>query len=183
LKNILRNKRISAVNPKGLTHDWEDYREHVSSVCFTETPLNNIQYLFDIEGRDVELKPFGLVFSKEYMQERGANPVFYVNTYIESEIKKAICGILNSPENIENGRIVAPFIEVYGKMRSGRTRDFYWEREWRVRGDFSFEYENVVLGLCEEGKIDQFCKEFPAIKFISPYMSMEEIIERLAKTR
>ena len=44
-------------------------KDYFSAVCFTETPLNEIYSLLEISRRRVNLKPYGLVFLKEKLQE------------------------------------------------------------------------------------------------------------------
>ena len=49
--------------------------------CFTETPLEHCWMMVeDIEHRDCEFKPYGIVFSKDFGMKQGLNPVWYLNT-------------------------------------------------------------------------------------------------------
>ena len=46
---------------------------------------------------------------------------------------------------------IAPFIETMGPVGSPpRRREFWWEREWRYRGDLTFEMRNVVAAFAPE---------------------------------
>ncbi len=190
LMSILNMTKIEARNPKGMCYNWpklEKMRNCMHAVCFTETPVEYLKYLFDIDGRDVNLEPYGIIFTKNLLQERGANPVFYINTYAsEQSLKKAICRLINELEEkkmMDNINAILPFLDIFGKSSEGKLYDFYWEREWRYQGDFSFNATDVVLGLCKEEDFSDFKEKFPDIKFISPYMSLDEIIQRMLPER
>jgi len=183
LINILNTRIIEARNPKGLCYNWGDeFSNNTKSVCFTETPLNYVRYLFDIEGREIHLKPYGLVFSKASLQEKGANPVFYINTYGGQELKNAFCRVINSHEDKESIYKIIPYIDIFGpSAKAGKKYDFYWEREWRYSRDLTFTYEEVVVGICNEAEVVDFDRKYNGIKFISPSMSMQEMIEKISK--
>jgi hypothetical protein len=52
-------------------------------VCFTETPIDQINVLLmELSGRNFKPKPYGLVFKKAYIREKGGNPVFYATKKI-----------------------------------------------------------------------------------------------------
>jgi len=184
LENILNTRIIEARNPKGLCWNWPDYLDSAKSVCFTETPLNYLRYLFDIEGRDINLEPYGLVFSKTFLLGKGANPVFYINTFDKeesrTELRTVIARIINNHQNKEDMKEIVAYFDTYGKIaNTDKIRDFYWEREWRYRGDLFFDYKDIIVGLCKDEDLDFFKGRYTDIKFISPYMSMEEIIEMI----
>jgi len=183
LVNIFNTQIIEAKNPKGLCHNWSsEFSNNTKSVCFTETPLNYVRYLFDIEGREIHLKPYGLVFSKAFLQEKGANPVFYINTYAGSELKNAFCRIINSHEDKASVYKIIPYVDIFGPTAAaGKKYDFYWEREWRYSQNLTFTYDEVVVGICDESDMVDFNGKYNGIKFISPSMSMQEMIEKIAK--
>ena len=58
--------------------------------------------------------------------------------------------------------------------------DFRWEREWRIKGDFKFNLEDVAFGLCPENKLDEYNKlsqgKFP---FIDPDWGYKKLMEYL----
>lgn len=181
LMSILDQQKIEARNPKGLCYNWDKFKNFTQSVCFTETPLNYLRYLFDITGRGINLKPYGLVFTKAFLQEKGANPVFYINTYNGDGLKKAICRIINNHPTEADVQEIVAYIDIFGKAAGNSQYDFYWEREWRVRGDLCFNLSDVIIGLCEEPNLGIFDKKYPSIKFISSNMSMEEIIQKIIR--
>jgi hypothetical protein len=175
LINIINNFCIEARNPKGLFYKIDKIKEQVKSACFTEVPLSNIKHLIGfMPGREVQLSSYGLVFTKDYLVNKGANPVFHINTYYSDERKKVIMDVIRGLPP-EQQKEIAPYLDIFGE-----TYDFHWEREWRLNGDLNFRGEDVVVGLCEENDIKTFERITEGkIEFVSPFMSLEEIIERL----
>lgn len=77
---------------------------------------------------------------------------------------------------------VLPFFNIYGPSghSSARTtRDFYWEREWRVPGDLVFKHEDVFCGLCEDQYIGWYSQNYPQIPFICPEWNDDRIFKKL----
>jgi len=65
-------------------------------------------------------------------------------------------------------------------------KEFWWEREWRCRGDFRLP-ERVLI-ICPEADITNFegiveCKVGVSAAFIDPDWGLEQIIARLAGFR
>jgi len=57
-------------------------KKRFNTVCFTEIPLHQINRIVtDIPGRKIKLKPYGLVFWRDQLLERGANPAIYINAH------------------------------------------------------------------------------------------------------
>src|SRR5258707_230096 len=89
LVSILRDKTIEARNAHCLfIHDIngrdfsQKLRKAFRTVCFTETPLPQLHRLSgEIPGRRVALSPYGLVFAKRALIDRGASPAIYINAY------------------------------------------------------------------------------------------------------
>jgi hypothetical protein len=49
-------------------------------VCFSETPLEHVYSLVaDIEGRQINLEPYGIALTKLVARRIGVNPVWYVD--------------------------------------------------------------------------------------------------------
>ena len=182
LQNILNTKKIFAFNCKGMFFNLKDYWLETKSVCFTEVPLTHIKYCLGMPGRDIKFEPYGLVFTREYLQSRGANPVMYLNTYQSDEIKQAITELINHPELRSSVEKIITYFDTFGKDGGDKNYDFYWEREWRFRGDMGFDYPDVLLGICRDEDIEFFNEKYP-IKFISPFMNVEEIIKSLSQRK
>ncbi|MCX7927216.1 MAG: abortive infection system antitoxin AbiGi family protein [Candidatus Omnitrophica bacterium] len=181
LIEILCSRTIQARHPKGLFYATEGLQDKVRSVCFCEASFNSIKYLIGKHpNRGVELSAYGVVFAKDFLIQRGANPVFYVNTYYSQERKNALIeAVLSLSE--DKKKAIAPFVDTFGWISpQGGIYDFHWEREWRYPGDFTFEWKDVLFGLCEDEYIEEMEELFEKqIKFISPYMNMEEIFGRM----
>ena len=86
--NILNSKTIVALRAHCLHAGSvpEPHREKFSVCCFTECPLSQIEHMIgDLPGRRIQLEPFGLVFKREFLMEKPAQPVIYVNIYIDDK--------------------------------------------------------------------------------------------------
>ena len=71
------------------------------AVCFTETPLSEIHCLLDIDRRQVDMEPYGIVFLKDRLLTRGVSPVLYLNNSdgtMDSVAKALFRLIQNEPE-------------------------------------------------------------------------------------
>lgn len=49
---------------------FEDKQKYFSSICFTETPINEIHCMLEIESRSKNLSEYGLVFLKDNLTKR-----------------------------------------------------------------------------------------------------------------
>ena len=79
LGSMLVRRRIEARNAYGWAKLTTTAGDSQNVVCFSETPLQHIYSLVDIQGRRVNLEPFGLVFTKVTARRKGALPVWYVD--------------------------------------------------------------------------------------------------------
>jgi hypothetical protein len=185
LIDIICGRNIEARNSKGLFYSTDEVRHHVKSVCFSEMPLSGIKHMIGkLSGRDVELSPYGLVFSKDFLIQKGSNPVFYVNTYAHEDRKHVLIDTIRQLEPAKQKEI-APYVDIFGWTgHEGKIYDFHWEHEWRFLGNFEFEWKDIIFGLCEDEYIDELEQLFEQeIRFISPFMSLEEIVGRLVLSR
>ena len=188
--------QVSVVRFGGYTSDMsiEELLGFFGAVCFTETPLNEIHCLLDIEGRNIELQPYGVVFLKEPLQQRGVSPVLYLN----NEMNDQTSVVSSLFEMVENAPIVAqrllPLVSAFGNRiqpvtahtpQRGRT-DFIWEREWRypyIRGPLCFEQSDIFVGLCPHDEIDFFENAFPDIGFVDARRNMKWYATKLIDAR
>jgi hypothetical protein len=192
LMSILGDKRLKAVSPMGwarleATSLGPDAEKSQRVVCFSETPLDQIYSMFaDIARRDVKLKPYGVAFTKMVARRKGTNPVWYVDmtpgytwtisaalNTIRSEATKSEASFIAHP-----GASIFPFCEAMGTWNEQSQREFWWEREWRHVGDFSFFRSEVALVLCPEADHGDFEAIAPG-KVIDPSWSLERIIASL----
>ena len=123
-------------------------------VCFSETPLEHAWTLCEeIIGRSIRLEPYGLVFTKAYGRRRGVNPVWYTDItpghdWLMKAVNKLADHAIKQPPGDLTHQILklTPFIEQMGTPAQ-RRKEFWWEREWRVVGDFQFFLDGVVAVL------------------------------------
>lgn len=153
----------------------------LEAVCFTETPLDQIHCLLNIEGRAVNLTRYGLLFLKGKCIEKGVNPVIYINNFGErnNETFYELFKLIDKPEYQNVVKNLLPLVAVFSRrVRPPNSSnwtpgdiDFTWEREWRLpayRSPFRFDREqDVFVGLCPHEDIGEFEGEF-GIKFVDP---------------
>lgn len=200
LKTILKDRVIEARTAFGPAASKlrEVGKDAGSQKCvsFSETPLEHLYCLVQkIPKRRFRLSRYGLAFTKMKARELGVNPVWYVditpghewlmkpiNQWIETEIKR------RKPFSTSPVGQIAPFIEPMGsgmgRSGYGYRKEFWWEREWRHRGDFHFSLHAVALGMCPENRIEElekFTKKLERrIPFVDPRWGLERIIAHLA---
>jgi abortive phage resistance protein AbiGi (putative antitoxin) len=199
LESMLRNQAIEARSPFGAA-----FRALIESglttnsqkcVCFTETPLEHGHLLLqEIEGRRLEFAPYGIALPKKVGRQRGINPVWYVDItpghdWLMNPINNLVQGAI-SERGFDGSPIerIAPFVEQMGTRNEGDPSDyrkeFWWEREWRHRGDLLLP--NRLIVLCPEEEIEHFREIVdgdewsPKAAYIDPRWGLEQIIARLA---
>jgi hypothetical protein len=136
LIDILCTRVIQPRNSKGLFYATDGVRDSARTVCFAEAQFNAIKHLIGKhQGRGVELSPYGLVFSKDLLIQKGANPVFYINTYASQSRKEAVMDAIKQLDPHKQKEI-APYVEIFGWNGNGGIYDFHRECEWRCSGGF-----------------------------------------------
>jgi hypothetical protein len=165
-------------------------------VCFSETPLEHVWALAaNIEARRVQLKPYGVAFTKFKARKLGVNPVWYVDmtpTGRDWVIANALndvrdAAVATGSFHEQPEAAVLPFIEPMGRWEY-QTREFWWEREWRHVGDFNLPSIGRFF-LCPEDEIDDFCPQREGERphewnrrrreFLDPRWGVERIIAHL----
>lgn len=145
-------------------------------VCFTETPIDQIDILLNrVSRRNFKPDPYGLVFKKEYIREKGGNPVFYVTKKIASPLwdslyKPHVEGKKQTSEKI------CKLLALVTVCEEGN--DWHWEREWRIVGNLVFNPSDIYCGLCPEEDISYFENKY-SLNFISPYWGINKILDKL----
>lgn len=164
------------------------------AVCFTETPLNEIHCLLEIEERAVDLEPYGLVFLKDKLRNLGVTPVLYLNNINgdKQNVLRELCTLADTHRAAAEELL--PLISIFGKKitppgarpQSGSV-DFLWEREWRYpysKGPLSFNIQNdVFIGLCPHEEITYFENLVSGIEFVDPRRNMKWYAKKLIKAR
>ncbi|MGU3432607.1 abortive infection system antitoxin AbiGi family protein [Actinomycetes bacterium M1A6_2h] len=135
--------------------------------CFSEIPLEHAQMMVEeIRGRSRKFRPFGLIVEKECGMTKGLNPVWYLNTrdrtdHLTTPFNRMVSSCF---EHLDSGGSITteydghrnvvnptrfdvlrltPFIEQTGPTLTAR-KDFSWEREWRLVGDFVFRPKEIA---------------------------------------
>lgn len=171
----------------------EAVKSYFCAISFTDTPLGEVHNLLEIEGRSIDLSPYGLVFLKDKLKKKGVSPVIYINN-IKGDKDSTVQAL---SEMIDSNRTAAakvlPYVAIFGKKLSpmggtprGGSVDFIWEREWRYapkRGSFRFRETDLFIGLCPHDEIDDFEKQFKWLGFIDPRRNMKWYSEKLVAAR
>jgi hypothetical protein len=187
---------VSDIRYGGYTKNMseEDRLTYFGATCFTETPLDEIHCLLDINYRQINLEPYGLVFLKDNLLKKGVSPVMYLNneTGDKNEVAQALFS-LSSSHRAAAAQLL-PLLSLFGrKVQSpfaaqapkGRI-DFRWEREWRqpyTKGSVSFSEDDVFIGLCPHEEIDYFEKLLPTLRFVDPLRPMKWYASKLIEMR
>ncbi|WP_431047139.1 abortive infection system antitoxin AbiGi family protein [Streptomyces sp. P1-3] len=178
LQSILLSKRLEARNVYGmageLSKEFPDVAETQKVVCFTETPLEHAWMMCTpIENREFQFEGYGLAFTKTFARRFGVNPVWYLDItpghgvpggrdWLTQPINRLVQRAKESaaasedadpdPPTLAAADILrlTPFIEQMGRTTGGR-KEFWWEREWRYVGHFSFKADDIVAAFAPEG--------------------------------
>lgn len=168
--------------------------EFFCAVCFTETPLSEVHCLLDINYRQVNLDPYGLVFLKDRLQKRGVSPVLYLNNELSNldNVARALFSLTTTHPN--EAKELLPLVAVFGKkfwppgakQAPAGDVDFRWEREWRypaAKQNFAFTFEDVFVGMCPDDEIVHFEAAYAPLLFIDPRRPMKWYATKLIQAR
>lgn len=187
--SIFKSKRINAYRPhclfnKKLDGLADEIKEKFNVSCFTEVPLSQIHLLTqEIEGRKIELEPYGFVFSKDFIINNGGQPVTYINSYNQNLwLRKSIDSLFND-SFLNNGKLhsqrwrILPFINAMHE-----NCDFSWEREWRFLKTLKFDLDDLICVILPQNKELDLKEKFSkaGIAVISPGWTYEQIIFELS---
>lgn len=104
-------------------------------VCFTESPW------FSLLAHAQEYSPYGIGFEKPRIFAAGGAPVYYVRCD-RFQTQKWNADMLKKPFS-------SPFFPVYTPQKTiqqyppHKFVDYSHEREWRIKGDFTFDYDQI----------------------------------------
>lgn len=201
LRSILKGRKIearTAFGPAAKRLQQKGGKDYESQKCvsFSETPLEHLYCLAqEIPQRKFRLSPYGLVFTKMTARKRGLNPIWYVDItpghdWLMGPINVLIDRDVSRLKRFRKSHFaqISPFIEQMGsgpgKSGIGYRKEFWWEREWRYRGDFSFLLSDVVMGVAPGrgvGEFEKLTKKLGGqIPFVDPKWSLEKMIAHLA---
>lgn len=193
LISIIRQGRIEARSPFGMAvraldaaHQAKDSQR---CVCFTETPLQHVKLLTEaIENRVLRFQPYGIAITRKLGRELGANPVWYLDItpghdWLTTPVNEFVDEAIAADEFEDRIAKLTPFIEQMG-TGEGYRKEFWWEREWRHRGNFNLPPWYTVLCPQDDvaeikGVVEELNSE-PSVSYVDPGWSLEMIIGRLA---
>ena len=206
LKGMLSSRRIKALTPLGAgvytlhkmaekaeigTDELQAALRNQRVACFTEAPLEQAwSIVCTIKGRAHPLEPYGLAFTKREARTMGINPVWYVDmtpghdwliNYVDALVRRAVRAGDFAADPISE---IAPFVEGMGTWPTGR-KEFWWEREWRYRGDVNFSPYRCAVVLCPEQHFDDVrplvkAENGRSVPVIDPHWGLEHIIAKLS---
>lgn len=175
-------------------------RSKFNTVCFTETPLTQINQLAaEVAGRKIQLKPYGLVFWKEHLFEKGSSPAIYINakaTSVSDFLLDQFDSIFKGVKTLhklkkteaDHYRSIVHYYSLINVVKD--KHDFLWEREWRHHGDLSFRYIDIVAIIANDpDRFAKLCKKtlgrakyryITKIPIIDPEWTYEELLESFA---
>ena len=186
LKAILRECRVGAFSPHCLHVKQipEENHDDFAVCCFTETPLSELHLLTrHIPGRSIELSDYGIVFSRQFLISKGAQPALYLNLYDNNqhlrEAARNICDIVSENGFRRTGLAhLLPFLNTMNERH-----DFAWEREWRIAGDLHFDARDIVAVIVPETGERMLTRKYleRGIPVISPGWSTERIVAEFSE--
>lgn len=186
LVSILKSRKIYATRPHCIFNEeiealGKSAKKKCRVACFTETPLTEISKISrKIQGRKIELEPYGLVFRKDDIIRVGGQPAIYVNSYGKNDfLRESVRELFDIAKTNASSKLwrMVPYLSAMHERY-----DFSWEREWRVTKDFEFDLEDVVciiLPEVDEEELKTHAAE-SGIAVISPGWSYEHIVSHLA---
>jgi hypothetical protein len=130
----------------------------------------------------VQLEPYGFVFKREFLMEKPAQSVYYVNSYGEDKgAREAFDKVF---EIAARTRFAGKTWKLLPFLSAMHARyDFGWEKEWRHLGDLDFEHEDLECVVVPEDvsiKIKRMLADL-AIPMYSPGWSLERMVEESRK--
>jgi hypothetical protein len=202
--NMLNRDMIEARSVYGMgrgeaTDDLR-FQQSQQVVCFTESPLEHAWMMCqEIQGRENGFAPYGLAFTKVWARSQHANPVWYIDISARGGADWLTVPINSLRDEAERDarasrRTLAeypiarllPFVEQMGPTGSSR-KEFWWEREWRHVGHFSFAWPNVVAIFAPHAEHARFVAamkpmarpEYPRPPLLDPAWGLERMISAL----
>lgn len=205
LISIVSGGVIEARTPYGIAVAHLDYmgwtdpalKECQKVVCFSETPLANIDGLLNPGiWRRYNFQPYGVVFPRSRMIHIGANMVQYLNQYrgngfewrvraYNEMINAAVLGADGEPDvdqwNESPVAKVTPLIESIGEWPTEyggtKTKEFSFEREWRVVGDFSFHLVHAHGLIVPSGEASAVRAKLEGVGVDGDYLDLLTFVE------
>ncbi|EHQ9041227.1 hypothetical protein OC441_002583 [Enterococcus faecalis] len=193
LISILNDHKLNASTfccmfNKELAKLSQKQQKEFSVTFFTETPLDRLKVVVKtLVHNNRRFEPYGLIFLKDtYCIESGfgINPVIYVRDQ-NRNLTKSFWNQFNNWKEKPDENITFPTLGCLVNHVS-LENDFQWQREWRMKGDYSFDYAQVIAVIApqeEHGRIKKFCicEDVNKLTFIDSEWDIEEILYQLSK--
>lgn len=172
LEEIIQQSRLEARGPFGfyklkINKYKSEYKrvfdnggfnpDLIKSVCFSEVPLTELKSFYQATTlKRNKYKKYGLGFFQEKLREKGANPVFYVDSR-----QPHLIDSLNTIHRLADPSLMPlmHLIDTFGPPvipKAAGYSDFRWEREWRKKDSLDFSNDDIAFGICPEDEIDHF---------------------------
>ena len=184
-EGIAEDRKILALRPHCLHKDKipEEHHHSFSVCCFMEVPLPELHMMTrPIRGRRVQYSDYGFVFPREFLVAKGAQPAIYLNSYGGNlRTRKAADEIYEiAAKDGFRGKLscLLPYLNAMHEVY-----DFAWEREWRVVGNFEFDYQDIACVILPEDGEDELKQEYleGGVPVISPGWTAERIVAEFSK--
>lgn len=188
-----------------LAEKFPEVAKTQQTVCFTETPLEHAWMMCrQITDRSFQFNGYGLAFTKSFARRQGANPVWYLDisqrgrdwlTGPVNRLVDAAEALATGDTGATDGSALAsadilqltPFIEQMGPTKGSR-KEFWWEREWRHVGRFTFDPDDIVVAFAPENQQAELQAklrkaaddDYDGLTFVDVNWGLERIIGALA---
>lgn len=128
------------------------------------------------------MSEYGVVFTREFIISKGAQPAIYINSYRGNKwMKEAADRIFDIAERnkFKTGKLwrILPYLNAMHERY-----DFTWEREWRIRRDLEFTPKDIACIILPERGEEEWKEKFSlrGVPIISSGWSYEKIITELS---
>lgn len=142
--------------------------------------MSEIILFVGIKNKPLKFSSYGLVYNREDICQAPtfAAPVLYFsqpngNNHFLNQFNKLE---QNHYESLKN---ILYLFDKFGKTFAGKDYNFMWEREWRIKGNFSGAKSKAKFALCPESEINYFESQFPELPFIDPFFNPRQIDTKL----
>ncbi|MEC0181726.1 DUF2971 domain-containing protein [Paenibacillus peoriae] len=141
-KTLIGSKNSGYIIGKNKAVCFQDVPPYsLSQNCFHEQQIRKLN-----SWSKIRYKPIGLAFPKHYVYQKGGRPVIYDESSLAKEYL---------PEE-EWWRIVD-----FDLTDKSKITDWTHEREWRVKGDFTFDLSKAVILLPTSKNYKEFLDRAP----------------------
>lgn len=184
LTSILDTNTIQGVSGVG-QFNYSGWYQNIQpndlkAVCFTETPVSEIFLFINIKNKPLKFSSYGLVYDRESLTPSPifAAPVMYFsqpngNNHFLNQFNKL------EQQHYTSLKDILYLFDKFGKTYAGKDYNFMWEREWRIKNDFTQARDLIKFGLCPESEISFFEQKYPEIPFIDPFFNPRQIESKL----